>query len=261
MSTATVLPRAASLVAVAACVAANGVVGDDVGAMSARWQTALTPAPFTFAIWGPIYAAFLLFLAAALLPRHRDRRAFGALLVPVVAVHVLGVAWIALFVREWLATSFVVIAVMLALAIRMLRRARVDVDIGALPGWATIPFSLLTGWLLIATLVDGTVLLKSLGFSGGPLGETRFALLLLCGAVAIGVGLALRYRDAVLPAVIAWAAFGIEVANRSGDNADEIVARTAFAVALLMAASSVILALAVGNGTRQAPAVLASRVG
>ncbi len=241
--------RVAGLAAVAACVAANAVAGDDVGATSARFQTLLTPAPFAFAIWGAIYAAFLAFLAAGLLPRHHRDAAFDGLVGPVVAAHVLGVLWIVLFVREHLLASLAVIAAMLALSVWMLGRVRQGVQSQALPWWSALPFSLLTGWLLVASLVDLTVVLQSVGFSGGAFGATRFTLLLLCSAAAAGVGLALSHRDAVVPAVVAWAAFAIEVQN---DGSDEAVARTAFAVALLMAAASLVLGLAVGNGTRQA---------
>ena len=219
----------------------NGQNNADV---SAKYPTLFTPAGYAFSIWGLIYLSLVAYAVYQLRPARRDKRIHDWLAGPLLITSLLSMGWLVLFNAEWLLGSVLVILGMLGTALLLLVRSQEWVLSRRGEGWLSVPFSLYAGWLTVATIANASVYLSSLGWRGYPLSPTLWALLLLTAAVAIAVGVSWRLRDAVFPAVVAWACLAIWVARRPED---ETVALTALAAALVLAAWSLFCALRLGR--------------
>ncbi len=223
-----------------------GVGHGDIGTLSARTPTLITPAPYAFAIWGVIYAALIALAVAMLTPRGRARPAYDRLAPPLIAASLLGSAWIPAFTYEQRWLSVVLIAGMLVSACVLFQRAHAAATSKALSRWAVAPGSLLMAWLSVATMVNVAAALVGSGWDGGALGTVGWAVALLVAAGVLGAGLTLRFGEPLIAAVIAWATCAIWLADYS-------VAPVAAAAALTVAMMSalVMLDVAVGRQLRR----------
>ena len=233
---------AAVVLSIAFSYASNGRIinGQNNADVSAKYPTLFTPAGYAFSVWGLIYLSLVAYAVYQLRPARRDKRIHDRLAVPLTATTLLSMVWLVLFNAEWLLMSAVVIVGMLATALVLLVRSREWVFSRRGESWLSVPFSLYAGWLTVATIANASVYLSSTGWRGYPLNPTLWALVLLTVAVAIAVGVSWRLRDAVFSGVVAWACLAIWVARRPEN---EIVALTALAAALVLAAWSVFCAL------------------
>ena len=83
-STSTDLTRGLAVVALAviqivvAGLGGSGATGEDVGTVARSYPSPVLPAGWTFAIWGPIYLAFLGYAVYQLLPAQRTREVHRA---------------------------------------------------------------------------------------------------------------------------------------------------------------------------------------
>ena len=95
-----------------------------------------------------------------------------------------------------------------------------------------LPFRLYTGWLTVATIANLSTVQTGMGWDNAVMDETRWTLVKLAAAAAIGAWIACRRSDAMFTLVIAWAAYGIS-AKQVGNPA---IVGAATVVALLMCA-------------------------
>ena len=218
-------PRATPWLAVVAYLAVlvvNGLAtglplfGRSTGEISDRFPVLLTPAGFTFSVWGVIYGALAAFTVYQALPRRRERRN-APWLEPLrrlfIVTSVLNVAWLLAWHALLIEISLLVMLALLATLIAMyVRTARVPP--GAAERWCVrIPVSLYLAWISVASLVNARVLLYDLGWLGGGAGEVALTVVLLLGLAALAVRILVTRRDLAYAAVIAWAAYGISSAN------------------------------------------------
>jgi hypothetical protein len=230
-----------------------GSSGSDIGTVSRRYDNAFAPAPFAFAIWGVIYGSFLAYCTVALLPSRRNMPIFDQLAVPFMIANVLGAAWVAAFRHDMVFMALLVIVAMLALAWQMLARASRCVDTGRARFALTVPFALFFAWIAVATLANLAAARIALGWAGGSFAEFAWAVGMLVVATALGLGVGVRRRQFLVPAVVAWATAAIAVAARvdhPGVGTAAMVASVACGIAAV--------ALAVHRAWIREPAQLAS---
>ncbi len=179
--------------------------GDGMRVVTERYDNAFQPAPYAFAIWGVIYAGFIAYAIHALLPSQRDVRVHDAVSVPLIVANVLGSAWIVAFRYDFIAVSVAIMAFNVGVAVLLYLASR--------PGTALarVPFSLYLGWMCVAAIANVAIYLTSIGVDHIVLGETTWAALMLLTAGALGLVIAFRFADGIVPAVIAWASFAIWV--------------------------------------------------
>jgi hypothetical protein len=245
--------RIGAVVALVANVAFNYLVGASrivsVGhgtmeELSAKYGSVFTPAGYAFSIWGVIYAAFLVYAVAQLRGRARALALPDRLAKLFVAANLLGTAWIIAFQYEQVVLAELIIVVTLAIAWAMHARATAAIAAGEVaPRWRW-PFSLYLGWIVVANLACLSAMLRSLG-SEVPLAPA-WGIALLAIAAGVGVLIALRSADALVPLVVSWASVAIYVADRGVAPA---VASTALVAAVLAAMA----ALVGGLGGRFSP--------
>ena len=95
----------------------SGVAGESVGDVARSYPTPVLPASWTFAIWGPIYLAFLGYAAYQLLPAQRGRPVHRATGWWLAASAVLNAGWILAFsARDVLLAELLILALLAVLA-------------------------------------------------------------------------------------------------------------------------------------------------
>jgi hypothetical protein len=202
-------------------------VGDGFGVVIDRYTSLFMPARYTFAIWPAIALALAWYAIAS---RRRSQRAVtghDGLARLVIAAGVIVPLWMAalrfdvLSIAVLLKIALLVVANAMFLAAHDLcRRER----LGAV--W-TVPFALLLGWAGVTVLVDLGVWLVAIGWRGAGIGDTAVATTMIVLAAVVGIGVGLRFADAVVPLAVGWAMLGIWVAQRDVDLAVGVAALVA----------------------------------
>lgn len=215
------------------------------GAMSARHPTLLTPAGYAFSIWGVIFSGLIAY-AVWQLRAAAWQSPLPACLTPVLTLAVLATtSWTLAFSYELIGLSLVVMLTLLVLLAVAYARARQLVLAGAAPAWPTWFLSLYLGWIMLATglnLIFG--LRDALGWQWSAGASLDGAYGLLLAAAGLGVALAWRGRDALLPLPLAWGLVGTWVAQRG--------AVPGLATTALGAAGALVVGAAVAGALRRA---------
>mmetsp|Transcript_2491 Transcript_2491/g.6724 ORF Transcript_2491/g.6724 Transcript_2491/m.6724 type:complete len:298 (-) Transcript_2491:483-1376(-) len=176
--------------------------------LSIKYQTLVTPSPLTFAIWGVIFLAELVFAVVQILPRYRS----SDLVVTGVgysfaAACLAQIIWTFAFGYELIAFS---LGAMVSILIPLVRIITTSDSIKAdsiLDYWTLkFPFQIHGGWIMAATLVNINVLLVSMQTSSNVQVLAAWASF----ATVLVVAVYFIYRRIwVVPCVLAWASYGI----------------------------------------------------
>lgn len=214
--------------------------GKTNGEISDQYPTLFTPAGFTFSIWGLIFLTLIIYAIKQVFPGRREDDLYNHLAPPLVLSNCLSILWVVLFSFELLGWSALVIILMLITSLVLLVKAH------KFRGsfFVTLPFSLYSGWLTVATIAGIALWLTSMGWSGLP--APLCAVLLIVFSGALGVYVSNRLRDLIYPLVIAWGLLGIYVAQK---NVSELVATSGIAVSALVMIMTAILRLRRGDRT------------
>lgn len=206
------------------------------GAMSARHPTLLTPASYAFSIWGVIFSGLIAYTVWQLRPK-AQQTPLPARLTPVLTLAVLATtAWTLVFSYELIGLSLVVMLLLLVLLAVAYARARPLVLAGAPSAWPTWFLSLYLGWIMLATVLNLIFGLRdALGWQWSAEASLDGCYGLIIVAAGLGVALAWRGRDALLPLPIAWGLVGTWVAQHGPEPGLALTALGA-AVALVVGA-------------------------
>ena len=216
--------------------AATGRLGGaDTSAISAKYETLVTPAGWAFSIWTLIYLGLLAFSVFQMLPANVARfRPIRSLYILTCA---LNCAWLYFWHQEQIVVCFVIIAAlyMALLAINAIIR---EPDSLADTWAAKAPFGLYFGWVTAAMLVNLAVMMKFLNMS---FPETALAVGLILAAAGLAVHARVKLTNYFYPLAIAWALTGIAV-KQSGQTL-VVVACAIGVVVCLIATLSFVMGL------------------
>lgn len=171
--------------------------------LSEKYQTLVTPVGWAFAIWSLIFTMQAVWVLVPFFSNPTRAATVGYRYVWVVIAQA---GWTLTFSHERIVASMIF---MTAIASFLWE------TVAALPPPATwkeytlvhLPFTLHTGWITAATLVNVNVVLVYFGVSAQ--GQWIAALLSLLLLFALAVSEVLRDHDWVIPLTLAWASFGI----------------------------------------------------
>eukprot|EP01053_Blabericola_migrator_P009307 Blabericola_migrator_1__9306@NODE_4_length_29828_cov_96_571587_g3_i0_p8_GENE_NODE_4_length_29828_cov_96_571587_g3_i0NODE_4_length_29828_cov_96_571587_g3_i0_p8_ORF_typecomplete_len352_score55_11TspO_MBR/PF03073_15/5_3e06TspO_MBR/PF03073_15/1_8e04CcmF_C/PF16327_5/0_00051CcmF_C/PF16327_5/1_8e04zfLITAFlike/PF10601_9/5_1e03zfLITAFlike/PF10601_9/4_1e03zfLITAFlike/PF10601_9/0_55_NODE_4_length_29828_cov_96_571587_g3_i02405925114 len=147
----------------------------DVGTISDKYDSPLTPPHYAFMIWIPIYVAEFLFVIYQLFyPHPRNSRLIQTLIsLPFIFHQILTAVWLIMFSRDKIyeATGVITGIWLLALTIfslitREFRTGRYSYYGGADYFLIEVPFGLLLGWETMALLISWTIFIIKLGVEG-----------------------------------------------------------------------------------------------
>ena len=205
--------------------------------ISAKYPSLFTPAGFTFSIWGVIYLALLLFVVYQALPSQRNNETIAGISPLFQISCVANASWIVAWHYDLLAVSLLIMLILLVTLILIYRTLLGAVEQASIAQHLLLhlPFSLYTGWVVLATIANISIVQTGFGWDSIGLTAISWTLLKLALAGAIGATMVLRFGDAVFVLVVAWAAYGISV-MQSATPAVSGAATTLSLLALILAA-------------------------
>lgn len=176
--------------------------------VSHKYDTIITPAGFTFSIWGVIYT--LLFLMLVVAWSNQKKPYYKQLIEKTSTLFwvscALNVLWNIVFLYEMMVLSFVVIVALFVSLFLILQQLKRIHQKGAL--LPILAFGIYTGWLFIASFVNFAAVLIWAKFDYFGLGEMNFSAILVILAIVCSGWLVWRLRNAVFSLPIAWAFWG-----------------------------------------------------
>lgn len=185
--------------------------------ISDKYMTLISPAPFTFSIWGMIYSLLLITLIYLFVKRKEQRVSKLVLLISplFIASSLLNMGWIVAFSYEQLGVSTLLILGMLfslLIIVERIYKNRFDFP-STLAG---LSFTFYSSWVFIATIVNISLFLVQLEWNGFGLSDSIWTMIVLGIAIAFVLFYLARFKNAAFPIPIAWAFFGIYSAYASG---------------------------------------------
>jgi translocator protein len=212
----------------------SGATGDDVGTVARSYPSPVLPAGWTFAIWGPIYLAFLGYAIYQLLPAQRTRQVHRATGWWLAVSAVLNMAWILAFsARYVLLAELLILALLVVLARVYGRLSRERAANATERAVFRLPVALYTGWVSLAVVAGTAATGVRLGLPGDGALAAIAAVLILIATAGI-VASVVTYATAVVGYSVAalWALVGIAL---NGPPAAVGVAAAIAAVVVLFA--------------------------
>ena len=187
------------------------------------YQSAFTPAPFTFAVWAPIFLGCVLLAILQARPSERGNTALDRFALPYAAALIAN----ALTPFAPIGWGLVVVAALLA----SLTAAYLTLTAGPERArwFYRVPVALFATWALVATALNATQVIVAWGGEVGPLAAAA----LIAGVMSLGAWAIRATREAAILAVMAWAGIGI-----AAEQWDAAILVTA--IALTTAASAAV---------------------
>lgn len=212
--------RLAAVFSFAAMLVVNGLAGSttvlngwNTADVSAAYPTLFTPAGYTFAIWGVIYALLIGYLVYQFggfgKVSGEKQKAIDAITPQFVLLSLVNMVWIFVwqYAVMWLAVLLIVVMLWLLARINEILRS-----LEYSPREYTllrVPFSVYYGWLTVATVANICVWLVSVEWGAWGVDPVTWLVTILWVAAAIGVTAILRNRDWAYGLVFVWAYLGI----------------------------------------------------
>lgn len=237
-----------NIIAFVAVVVVNGLAGSttiiggqDTAQVSDENFTLITPAGYTFAIWGIIYTLLGLFVIYQALPSDNGRTARKVGWFFILSC-VANICWLLLWQFEYLTVSVVLMFLLFA----SLLMAYLRLGISKSPvSWREriavhAPFGVYFGWITIASIANVAAALVSVGWDGFGLSAETWGILVITIALLISTLVVLTRRDVAYGLVIIWALIGIS-ANQSGSQNITLVGQISAVIVAVAVVASVLL--------------------
>jgi benzodiazapine receptor len=243
-----------NLLAFVAVVLVNSVAGGtklvggrNTADVSAAYPTLITPAGFTFSIWGVIYALLAAFIVFQLLPKHRQDRFNAQVSYFFILSCLFNITWLFLWQYEYIVASVPLISALLVALI--IPYVRLDIGRSRAPLWERVlvhlPISVYLGWITIASIADVSSALVSVGWNGIGIAPSSWAQIVVIVALGITLLVLGTRRDLAYGLVVLWALVGI-TANQLGHPEVALVTETS--AVLVAAAVLVVLFFKISRG-------------
>lgn len=185
--------------------------GKTSGEVSDLYPTLITPAGYTFSIWGLIYALLLVFVVYQAIPRNREQPFLRQVSFLFALSGILNVLWLFLWHYELITFSvtlmFALLATLIAIYLR-LDIGRVNVAFKE-KVCVNLPFSVYLGWITVASIANVAAALIFVGWEGGGIEPVTWATLVIVVALLITLIVIMTRKDIAYSLVIVWALLGI----------------------------------------------------
>lgn len=170
-------------------------------------KTLVTPAPFAFFIWSIIFISQAVFAVAQLHKKFRSRMILQeGISYYFMAYCIFEISWVISFAFEEFLTSVIMMALILLSLLLMQHSISSCARRGGFTEYFLMifPFRLVTGWILVAFLLNVNVLLVARGSSVGELVAAAIITVTLIYALSFGILFASRKPYFTVAAVLIW---------------------------------------------------------
>lgn len=207
--------------------------------VSIQNQTLITPAPYTFAVWGVIY----LFLLGFVIYQARSlfiENAKDDFVLRVEGWFILSCLANALWIITWLfGYTLISIGIMLVLLLSLLQvvvKNRMELDDEPLTIIVFLwwPFVIYSGWITVATIVNIAAYLVKINWSGWGLDPGIWTIIMIIVATVINILAITRRNMREFAAVGVWSLIGIAVVNWDVHTSIQYTAVAASALLLIL---------------------------
>ena len=197
----------------------------DVGEVSDKYDSVFTPAGITFAIWGVIYLALLLFCIYHIVmayrhtvnhPANEDTSRIGAWFI----LNNLGAAaWLLAWTSEKISISLVLIIFQLITLIVINLRAGIHNPLRTINDkiFTQFPLSIYFGWVTIATIANASIYFLASGWDGFGYDHIYWSRIMIGIAVFLTALVVFIRRNVFYGLVIIWALYGIILKRQLND--------------------------------------------
>ena len=231
-----------NIIAFVAVVLVNGLAGSttliggqDTAQVSDNNFTLITPAGYTFAIWGIIYTLLGLFVIYQALPSDKGKTTEKVDWFFILSC-IANICWLFLWQFEYLAVSVVLMFLLFA----SLLKAYLNLGISKSSiSWREriavhAPFSVYFGWITIASIANVAAALVSVGWNGLGLSAETWGILVILIALLITTLVVITRRDVAYGLVIVWALIGISSGQSGNQNITLLTQISAVVVAAVI---------------------------
>lgn len=206
--------------------AAQGMIGGVTPAyISDKYPTYLTPSGYAFSIWGLIYLGMLVFSIYQLFKS--DSENLEKIRLFFIASCLANIAWIFAWHNQRLALSVIAMLVLLSSLVLINidgLKLRENTD-----SWLVrAPFSIYFGWVSVATVLNISIYLTSVGFQADETASNVIAIALLLIVTVVGIIVREKLSIPLYSLTLAWALTAIGV-----KQSEKTVIVTACAIAVI----------------------------
>lgn len=193
-----------------------------VGEVSANYPTLLTPAGYTFSIWGLIYLLLIGFVAYQWVGRNseKDKQSLKPTAWWFVISNLANILWIVSWTNEYLGLSLIFMFLLLFSLVQLVLRLRLEIWDAPVRiiGFVWWPICIYLAWIVLASVLNVAVYLKSIQWSGGPLSEELWSVIMILAAGLIYLFLTFNRNMRETAFVGVWGLVGIMVNLPEGQS-------------------------------------------
>ena len=182
--------------------------------------TLITPAGYTFSIWGIIYVLLGIFVIYQVLPSQKGKDFHNKIGWLFVLSSIINITWLFLWQFEYLVFSVVLIFMLLGSLAAIYLRLDVGKSKVELREKIAVhlPFSTYFGWITIASIANVGTTLVSLDWDGFGINPETWASLIIIIALLLSLIVVVTRKDVAYGLVIVWAFIGISAAQTAYQN-------------------------------------------
>ena len=196
--------------------------------------TLITPAGYTFAIWGIIYILLGAFVIYQALPGQRAKPYHEQIGWLFVLSSIINICWLFLWQYELLAPSLILMFLLLATLILIYTRLGIGKSTPTFQEKIAVhtPFSVYLGWITIASIANVAVTLVSINWDGFGINPETWTLIITIIALLLTLIVTATRKDIAYGLVVVWALLGIASKQT---NTNIVTAAQASAIIILLA--------------------------
>jgi hypothetical protein len=194
--------------------------GNTMATVSAEYQNFFTPSGYAFSIWGVIYLGLAAFII------HQSKGLFTSGEIPAVVSKigwlfviscVANCAWIVAWLYDFTGVSVIIMSILLFCLLRIVMVTRMELDLipfkkVALEWW---PFSIYTGWILVAIIANIAAYLTKINWNGFGISGEAWTIIMICIAALINLYLIWNRNMRESALVGTWGLLAVAVSNRN----------------------------------------------
>ncbi len=246
-----VLLKWLNIVAFVLTVIVNGLAGSttliggvNTATISDSNPTLITPAGFTFAIWGVIYILLGVFVVYQALPSQKEKEYHKQIGWLFILISITNIGWIFLWQYNLVTLSLPVIVLFLIGLILIYTRLGIGKTQVSLKEKLAVhmPFSVYLGWITIATIANAAVAGVSVNWNGFGINPETWAILIIIIALLLTLIVTATRKDIAYDLVIVWALVGI-ISKQTNTNIITTAEASAIIILIAIAAIAILTRL------------------